>query len=734
LFVKFGGKKVHPITYDYSRRLSWPIVDGNFREVIKCDRCDNEVISYYEGIQVTKNVDEYSNLCAYCYYEIYSKNNKFERIPFLDSSRSLMILDLGTNKAIYYFNPREEKYENSGYFNKYYIYCFWKEVNNKFVDLKTYDDYLFKLIALYIISDWEEGKSYKAEIKRFKKYIKGNLDSNFDFEKAMELNDNPLGIEIYEAFYNEFWNKVINFYTASNKYKRLEAIDNIMHYLEGYEWTQFKYNDTIYNLWDINEKVIYEEDEYDLGILAHKFQENLSSKHSDVQAEVFYYSFKYNKNKNHLLKSLSAIYNALEFREFWTPMNFEDKVGDYNGEKEEFKLIEKIVLVIDNFYNAYKKEIKYMEFNGKYKVLTDLPLSTEMIYKGYNINNKYDELTLISILRNSIEPLSTLKKVLNELIENKNDLCYKFEEWEFLDENRLMFLEPYNKFIDILYLNNDCLKEKVGEQNNNTDIKYYGQLRMMFDEMKEMLEKNFSLEAIRNSFVEKKNTMLKTLSEEEFGEVKNDFYDFFEYLGKKASEEYKEHNFLEVRKRLEKELQELRHKLPLSAFASLVTGEYLYEVLVSNNQTHMEKDYSCVSIMYYMALEDALKQIIVTQSNKESYIVNRLRSYDDKKWLGTLGNFSHLFKDMKYGKYLEVFKHIEKIFKPDLCLDEIKLKELLYDYGSKLSNISNSRNNAAHGGKIISYNQVKKDKQNVYELETSNQYMKLLIEFLKMLK
>ena len=45
-------------------------------------------------------------------------------------------------------------------------------------------------------------------------------------------------------------------------------------------------------------------------------------------------------------------------------------------------------------------------------------------------------------------------------------------------------------------------------------------------------------------------------------------------------------------------------------FNSLVSAEYLYKQYVAGKEPNEQFDYSCISIMYYMALEDFANKLV----------------------------------------------------------------------------------------------------------------------------
>ena len=171
-------------------------------------------------------------------------------------------------------------------------------------------------------------------------------------------------------------------------------------------------------------------------------------------------------------------------------------------------------------------------------------------------------------------------------------------------------------------------------------------------------------------------------------------------------------------------------------FCSLVSAEYLYSQYIKDKQPLAKFDYSCISILYYMALEDFANKLLYTsyainvldrnassiRRNYVPYICHQTKYWDFKnrcyKRSCEIGNLGHLFnalnQESMYSQYL--LGQYPNIDIPRLI-----------QYGVKLINIAPRRNDAAHGGNIISYNDACIDKENVYDLPTAN-YRGLIME------
>lgn len=222
--------------------------------------------------------------------------------------------------------------------------------------------------------------------------------------------------------------------------------------------------------------------------------------------------------------------------------------------------------------------------------------------------------------------------------------------------------------------------------------------------------------------------------------------------------------FENVSNRIKAELGEKYKYIKGSAFKSLATAEYLYEILAATKGVDPNMDYSCISILYYKALEDSLNKLIykpyyeeymapdisiwdgrsrivldyipvdrnrnieevdaLNDIKRNYYIYNRkIRAFSLAKAL-TMGSFGHLLNPKNTPKELQIFlSHIIN----DPCNN---CKSLSWDIFA----IKDNRNNAAHGGNIIDIEKVKEDKAHIYTLDKATEYKKLLLRLLDVLK
>lgn len=174
-------------------------------------------------------------------------------------------------------------------------------------------------------------------------------------------------------------------------------------------------------------------------------------------------------------------------------------------------------------------------------------------------------------------------------------------------------------------------------------------------------------------------------------------------------------------------------------FCSLVSAEYLYDQYIACNTEISNFDYSCISIMYYIALEDFINKIIYTP-----YFNSVLINKDQSDWKDVVSN-PNLFWDKKNNSYKKtceignlgyllkaVYHEKDFLNYMNTNFQNVKINKII-DFGKKLIKISSRRNNAAHGGIILSYETVKEDKEIVYNEKTILEHRGLILQLLSIL-
>lgn len=184
-------------------------------------------------------------------------------------------------------------------------------------------------------------------------------------------------------------------------------------------------------------------------------------------------------------------------------------------------------------------------------------------------------------------------------------------------------------------------------------------------------------------------------------------------------------------------------------FSSLVSAEYLYQQYVEHQVPNPNFDYSCISIMYYMSLEDFLNKLVYTpysnivlsgvsendlsdsrwkRSESSKYVssINAFWPYDRNrnvhhlKTTCELGVLGYLFEDVNTEDHFKNF-----ILQRYPAADISRIATL----GTNLKTIAPRRNDAAHGGNYLTHADVLTDKGHVYNVSVS-QFRGLILELM----
>lgn len=177
-----------------------------------------------------------------------------------------------------------------------------------------------------------------------------------------------------------------------------------------------------------------------------------------------------------------------------------------------------------------------------------------------------------------------------------------------------------------------------------------------------------------------------------------------------------------------------------SILNTLVSAEILYNEFIVMKPEREGFDYSCISIMYYLALEEfANKVLYIPYKEKvlDNHLseINRSRQYLDRpdsyfrgarlKTSCELGPISHLLISASKVQCFKAFLISE------FGVTEDRIKEIT-QYGKKLLDGSRNRNHAAHGGESVSYSSACNDKKIVYpeDVEEARGLLKELLGLL----
>ena len=183
-------------------------------------------------------------------------------------------------------------------------------------------------------------------------------------------------------------------------------------------------------------------------------------------------------------------------------------------------------------------------------------------------------------------------------------------------------------------------------------------------------------------------------------------------------------------------------------FSTLVSAEYLYQQYVEKVTANSQFDYSCISIMYYMSLEDFLNKLVYTVYENEVLSCISDSDLNDNNWRkkGSKDYVSSFFSF--WDKKNHRFKKSCEIGVLGFLFQEIKNESKFCNFitskypktdvnriealGIRLRSVAPRRNEAAHGGNYLTYNDVKIDKEHVYIISVPL-YKGLILELLDIL-
>ncbi len=163
-------------------------------------------------------------------------------------------------------------------------------------------------------------------------------------------------------------------------------------------------------------------------------------------------------------------------------------------------------------------------------------------------------------------------------------------------------------------------------------------------------------------------------------------------------------------------------------FSSLVSAEYLYCQYIEGKKPITNFDYSCISVMYYMALEDFINKLVYIPYSQE--VLSQIDAMDrsDRTWqrnessryVSSFGKFwpnGRLKPTCEIGVLGFLFENVVAEDKFEQWLQQKFLSidsNAVITFGRNLKMVSQRRNAAAHGGNYMTYSDACTDKQNVY--------------------
>ncbi|GKU29289.1 hypothetical protein [Clostridium folliculivorans] len=742
---------------------------------------------------------------------------EFGKEPHFALGLDIIGINTGNNIAIVYGNrliDTKFMYNNRSN-NPYVYYNFYKEIFEKFINIECFEDHLYKLISCKVLSDIEQTDEYGSYIKDITQNIQSNFDSDFEFDKFMGkflcyYNDEEE--ELASNMTQDFINNLSGIgYELKSLYdiKLKESIvSKWIDTLEKIEKGYYEFNGKLYNIDDIiysyennsatNENGVELCNEDILISVYDQFQTIIDSYFLPQISIIYFEAWRIKNNKMYLLKCLKGI-NEILYRIYSTQNSNSNIILSQPSKEAIFEILESIVDNISIFYN--KNKLALIE-------ITEIDaISIEMIN---NINVYLDEkleydknynLTPNAVLHHLIN-VYPLLYIIDDILVKLNEEYIKlakgskiyFQESERCRKLKNKFNESYEGILDWVWSGINYMKNFFGDDeiarvkcdykkqqenfayiideiivilNGLLDSKYNDEeIKERFDDIFRRRKSNFNLcdtsIELENNFEKKLDEFLSLLSKF----VINNNSDLFNVVSENLKKELEQKNKSKY--------------VSSSVFNTLATAEYLYKLfdvdkelenLNKGNKT-TNKDYSCISIMYYTALEDLLNEKIyvpykrsylgrfdnidldntneIKQLQIFKYLPGYLKKYYYKEEDSNVWKLKDKFMLGNFAKLLSVYqsKNGTQLLQPGIkwyLKNELKIRSSLLDkaphqrniitFGESLSNILDKRNAAAHGGNV-SIEAVSADKENTYKINEINkvkQYKGLIIEFLSFL-
>ena len=210
-------------------------------------------------------------------------------------------------------------------------------------------------------------------------------------------------------------------------------------------------------------------------------------------------------------------------------------------------------------------------------------------------------------------------------------------------------------------------------------------------------------------------------------------------LEEAIANEYDYSNFYELISDDFKKYADRLFKYP-SLLNCLASAEFLYNRFISQKGEQKDFDYSCVSIMYYMSLEEFINKLLYMPYKRKVLDPHKAELFSSKKFLYKPNNYirnQDLKESCELGPLAYLLKNIKrtealvKFIDDEFGVGKERL-DAIEKFGQDLLNHKDNRNNAAHGGTNITYDTAKGDKTIVYPHEQLDNIRGLLKDFLKL--
>lgn len=748
--------------------MEFTLKDLAKNKVLICDKCGKNIKHYYNKNFALRKSDLSNGreICAYCKYEEFDDKIKVD--PFYMVTKGLLVKKTDNNLAVSYWNLFDEEFtiSNSGK-NPYQDYFLAKEVYDRFNKLNTFEDYYEKHLACSIIGHWEGLDNYKEEMTELERSAKDK------FNKSLSEEDKSIEDKIIEDF-NKMISDTFEIINVSmDESLRINAMAILYEQIDNICSNKYMLDDKIL---DISQMTvlndILQENETQL-------KDELFFNLTEHYAYLYEYTciqfewWKVNKDPKILNGCLNSLgkYLHLNFCNLMqTGGNYNKFINDKNIESGDsiynFNSMVKLEEIIEEFtffFEVFEDEISRIEMESEYRLMSKRVRSDNMNILALNKDGSLTEASIVVLLKDSIDPLYLLLTILLELQRYMEENLRKEEIYNDLIKIRKLKskLEPgYEAILNCIYSN----KIEFNYAANREIQKIKVQLNSLIQYMDKFNSRSIKKEDFLDLFLCKKSMFSQFSLDTECEGIDvllNQFLDKIINLLKNSNTEIK---FMNIDKMLKSQLNDRYNYIEGSAYESLLTAEYLYSLFIKEEHNildiiSMNKDYSCISIMYYKALEDSLNKIIykpyankyikplckrITKKgfdssvNLDEYFAER----DEKKIKNfyfrynkpvenlMLGNLSYFMKPSKNGK---LPKYLVQYLKEIMKGTEHEIIKICENISKDLREVSGFRNVAAHGGEIVNIEGVKRDKKNVFVYK-SEAYRRILFNLLESLK
>ncbi|WP_379969116.1 hypothetical protein [Ectobacillus sp. sgz5001026] len=714
-------------------------------------------------------------------YRIFSLKNKgiylFDELFGIETENNLAVI-------FYKYHDKDYIHINGGINTDNEMYL-QKEILDSF-KLITLEDYIYKYQSCKYLENLNDGDFYSKEAYRIKSEAlnKFNIEITFFDSEYKNLTKRDVHLNYLIEDENSIDYKDVN--EDGDIYKQLksfifkdfkETFSGFVHSLRRNDLPfeqklevfnkYLSYVDTIRNGKYICEG-LHTPLDLDPGITLILKREGLDYNNSINEAYILFEGWKLTDDDHYLEQSFDRIniYFQEHILENLYTLVQDVPTKSYDNGLNIIESIERICNYFTFFNQNFGSEIKNLQLKATFKKFTELRLK-ETRYSSLLSDDL--ETNLIIFLAKMIEPGVLFREIITSYIDKleNSKLGTPRELILEIKELRHLFIGVFEeKIIDILYQSKSTFENLIKNEKDEDSLSLYIvhyldriTERIVYLKNKEQIQNNeilelFDFKRFQFAFIPKGIENYKVVDS-----VENLLNSLQELLIDKIS---KRPELNIVIKNLELELgRNICDRLG-GNLKTLATAEYLYNLFVLGSSTEKDefKDYSCISILYYKALESFLNKFLFEpyinkhfSTNKDfSYISsqcifdyfpvpnkqdlkshyfykNRSGNYylSNKLALGNIGHFLKLEEDKPNPKYLIAF--LNDIIKPS--------KNVVKEFNGLSTNIlgvKNNRNNAAHGGNIINKNQAIQDKKNVFFLDNTVNCKKILIRLLNILK